>query len=85
MVQSAEDIRTAIKFARDHNLRVTIKSSGHDFLGKSSAHASFSINLMKMKGMLVTTERTDRSEHGEIKVETGVTWREMYQEVRPVV
>ena len=81
MVHNADDIRAAITFARDHNLRVTIKSSGHDFWGRSSAHSSFSINLMEMKEMLVTTDRTDRSEHGELKVETGATWREIYQKV----
>lgn len=81
LVHSAEDIRKAIKFAKDHHLHVTIKSSGHDYLGRSSAHDSFSINLMEMKGMTVTPDRTDRSEYGELKVETGNTWKEIYQEL----
>lgn len=80
IVQSAEDIRAAILFAKHHNLRVTVRSSGHDFLGRSSAHSSFSINLREMKGMRVEPNTT-RSLHGELKVETGVTWKEIYQEV----
>lgn len=81
VVANAEDIQEAILFARKHNLQVTVKSSGHDFLGRSSAHESFNINLMEMKAMTVTKERTVRSEYGEIKVETGATWAEIYEEV----
>ena len=83
MVLNVDDIRTAVLFARKYNLHVTIKSSGFDFLGRSSAHSSFSINLMMMKGMTVNPNSTARSRHGEITVETGVTWREINMEVRP--
>ena len=81
MVRNAEDIRTAILFARRHNLRVTIKSSGSDFLGRSSAYSSFSINLMLMNDMEVNNRTTPRSEHGEIKVQSGATWSEIFKEV----
>lgn len=81
VVKSSDDIKEAILFAKKHKLPVTVKSSGHDFLGRSSAFHSFSINLMEMKSMSVTPDRTPRSEFGEIKVETGLTWAEIYQEV----
>ena len=81
MVRTAEDIRAAILFARQHNLRVTIKSSGSDFLGRSSAHSSFSINLMLMNDIEVNNGTTPRSEHGELKVQSGATWRDIYMEV----
>ncbi|KAJ7656464.1 hypothetical protein DFH06DRAFT_1298289 [Mycena polygramma] len=35
--QTAGDIQAAIKFASAHNLRFAVKSSGHDFLGRSTA------------------------------------------------
>ena len=81
MVLNVEDIRAAILFARKHNLHVTVKSSGADFLGRSSAHTSFSINLMMMKNIEINNYTTPRSEHGEIKVQTGATWKEIYMEV----
>ena len=84
VVESAEDIREAILFAKSHDLPVSVKSSGHDFLGRSSADYSFVINLMDMKSMTVTKERTSRSEYGELKVQTGATWAEIYQKVLKV-
>ncbi|KAI0248046.1 hypothetical protein BJV78DRAFT_1132054 [Lactifluus subvellereus] len=37
---TAEHIQAGIRFAQDYNLRVVIKSSGHDFLGRSTAKNS---------------------------------------------
>ena len=71
----------AVRFAKQHNLRVTIKSKGNELWGRSSAHGSFSINLMEMKHLSVNPEATDRSEHGEVTVETGVTSLSLYEEV----
>lgn len=37
---SVEDFQSAIQFAKDHNLRLVIRNTGHDYLGKSTgAHA----------------------------------------------
>ena len=69
-------------FAKKHGLRVTIKSTGNEMWGKSSAHGSLSINLMEMKNMDVNLAATERNAHGEITVETGVTYGEIYKEVR---
>ena len=79
--KNVEDIQKAVRFAKIHNLRVTIKSIGAERWGRSSAHGSFSINLMEMKYMSVKPEATPRSEHGEVTVETGVTSRVLYEEV----
>ena len=84
VVHSVQDIREAILFARKYNLYVTVKSSGHDFIGRSAAMGSFTINLMEMKKMEVMPQKVDRHEYGEIKVETGLTWAEIYKEVSKV-
>ena len=81
VVHNVHDIQEAILFARKYNLYVTVKSSGHDFIGRSAAMGSFTINLMEMKKMEVMPHKTDRHEYGEIKVETGLTWVEIYEEV----
>ncbi|GAA5962001.1 hypothetical protein JCM21900_002793 [Sporobolomyces salmonicolor] len=41
--QSAEDVAKAVNFSREHNLRLRIKNTGHDYLGRSSDVGSFTI------------------------------------------
>ena len=69
-------------FAKKHGLRVTIKLTGNEMWGKSSAHGSLTINLMEMKNMDVNLAVTERNAHGEITVATGVTYGEIYKEVQ---
>ncbi|KAF8527009.1 FAD-binding domain-containing protein [Hysterangium stoloniferum] len=40
---TVEHIQAAVRFANFHNLKVAIKASGHDFLGRSTAKNSFLI------------------------------------------
>ncbi|RYP44074.1 hypothetical protein DL768_009433 [Monosporascus sp. mg162] len=40
---TADDVSAAVHFARLHNVRLIIKSTGHDLLGRSSGAASLSI------------------------------------------
>lgn len=42
-VSRAEDVIAGIKFARQNNVRLVIKNTGHDFLGKSTGKGSLSI------------------------------------------
>ena len=80
MVKSVNDIKEAILWARKYNLHVTIRSSGHCYLGRSTWDGSFNINLALMKEMEVKLNST-RSTHGEVKVQTGLTWIEIYEKV----
>ena len=67
--RSADDIRVAINFAKQHNLKLAIKNTGHDYLGRSTARGGFLIWTHNMKdisynplfvpqGAPVTTENT---------------------------
>ena len=80
--KSVQDIQHAVRFAKKHNLHVTIKSSGADYWSRSSADGSFCINLMEMKNIQVNTAATSRSEHGEVTVESGVNYGELSEEVK---
>ncbi|KAF8527012.1 FAD-binding domain-containing protein [Hysterangium stoloniferum] len=42
-VTTAEHIQAAVRFAKIHNLKIAIKASGHDFLGRSTAKNSLLI------------------------------------------
>ena len=80
-VETVSDVIECVKFARKHNILVTIKSSGHSYNGRYTHDGSLQINMMKMKYKNVIID-SKRNEAGEIKVETGNTWKEIYEEVR---
>jgi len=48
---TAEHVQQAVTFARNNNIRLNVKSSGHDFLGRSVAPNSLSIWLHYMQGI----------------------------------
>lgn len=54
LVESPSQIQEAVRFARKHNLRLAIKASGHDFLGRSSAPNSLQISTYRMNGITFT-------------------------------
>ena len=79
-VESTADVRNAVLFARKHNLKITVKSSGHDYIGRSTGDMSFQIITSRMKGKHVNLN-SSRSVAGEITAETGNMWIEVYREV----
>ena len=50
-VESADEVSTAIKFACSRNLRLVIKNTGHDYLGRSTGAGSLSIWTHKMQNI----------------------------------
>ncbi|KAG8703845.1 hypothetical protein FRC08_002611 [Ceratobasidium sp. 394] len=47
--QEASDVSKAVMFATKHKLRLVVKNTGHDFLGRSSAAGSLSIWTHQLK------------------------------------
>ncbi|XP_052278620.1 uncharacterized protein LOC127877060 [Dreissena polymorpha] len=83
MVKSAKDIQAVVKFAHAHNLHVTVRSSGHDYMGRSTWEGSFLINLSEMNEMEIDLN-SSRSQYGTVKVQTGLQWQEIYQKLNAV-
>ncbi|OAX85248.1 hypothetical protein ACJ72_00370 [Emergomyces africanus] len=54
LAESPSQIQEAVRFARRHDLRLAIKASGHDFLGRSSAPNSLQISTYRMKDITFT-------------------------------
>ncbi|KAJ7278404.1 FAD-binding domain-containing protein [Mycena rebaudengoi] len=52
--ETVADIQAAVEFASKHNLRVAIKSSGHDTLGRSTAPQSLLIRTTNFKTLAFT-------------------------------
>ncbi|KAK8074893.1 FAD binding domain-containing protein, partial [Apiospora hydei] len=48
---TAEHIKTSLIFAREHNIRVVVRSSGHDFQGRSTAPGALSIWIHHMQAI----------------------------------
>ncbi|CAG8585820.1 unnamed protein product, partial [Penicillium salamii] len=55
-VKEAKHIQEAVKFAAKHNLKLVIKNSGHDFIGRSSAPNSLQIFTHDMKEISIVDE-----------------------------
>src|SRR5262249_27361855 len=51
--ESADDVVAAVSFAREHHLRLVIKGTGHDYLGRSNAPDSLLIWTHKMREVTV--------------------------------
>ena len=47
--RSESDVQAAVNFGRQHNLKLVVKGTGHDFLGRSTARDSFLIWTHNMK------------------------------------
>jgi len=61
----AADVVTCVQFAREHDLRVSIRGGGHSVAGKSVCEGGLMIDLSAMKGLRVDpVERTARAEPG---------------------
>jgi hypothetical protein len=46
-----EDVSAALKFATKHNLRVTVRNTGHDFLARHSGVGGLTISTTGIKGV----------------------------------
>ena len=51
--ESAADVAVAVAFATAHNIRVAVKSSGHDIQGRSTAASSLLIWMARMRNVTV--------------------------------
>ena len=47
--RSESDVQAAVNFAKKHNLKLVVKNTGHDFLGRSTARGGFLIWTHHMK------------------------------------
>src|SRR5512134_234951 len=47
------DVRTAVDFARDHDLLLAVKCGGHSFSGKSTCDGGLQLDLSRLRGVRV--------------------------------
>ncbi|KAL1914867.1 uncharacterized protein VTP21DRAFT_7783 [Calcarisporiella thermophila] len=77
------DIQKTVEFAAKHNLRLVVKNTGHDYLGRSTAPGSLSIWTHFLKNYTFhdsfIPEGCDSSANvPAVTVEAGTQWDEIY-------
>lgn len=85
-VESATQIQAVVNFAVKHNIKIAIKNTGHDFLGRSSAPYSLQISTHKLKSITVVNNFVPQVGSGTtppagikaVTVGAGVQLHDMY-------
>ncbi|CAF3385349.1 unnamed protein product, partial [Rotaria sp. Silwood2] len=78
---TVEHIQTTLQFVSKYNLRLVMKTTGHDYLGRSTAAGSLLLWLHYMKNMTLVrqyTSCTGERISNTIRVGAGVQWGEVY-------
>ncbi|GJE86133.1 FAD-binding domain-containing protein [Phanerochaete sordida] len=82
--RSVEDIQLAINFAAARNLRVVVKNTGHDYLGRSTARGAFLIWTHHLTNLTYhDTFKPAGAPEGEVyhdvmTLGAGVQWQDAY-------
>ncbi len=84
-VESAADIAAAVNFARDKGIRLVIKGTGHDYLGRSNAADSLLVWTHNMRDVTfhpqfrVAGASADTKPVPAMSVAAGARWLEVYK------
>ncbi|KAK7470124.1 hypothetical protein VKT23_001565 [Stygiomarasmius scandens] len=81
--RTVEDVQAAVVFAAEHDLRLVVKNTGHDFLGRSSARGAFMIWTHHLKNTtfnanFVPEGAPDSETYNVLTLQSGVQWFEAY-------
>ncbi|KIJ60446.1 hypothetical protein HYDPIDRAFT_117153 [Hydnomerulius pinastri MD-312] len=85
-VRSVADVQAAVNFAVNHTLKLVVKNTGHDYMGRSAARGSFVVWTHNMKN--ITYEPTfvpqgapANETYDAVTLGAGVQWYEAYDAV----
>ncbi|THU91906.1 FAD-binding domain-containing protein [Dendrothele bispora CBS 962.96] len=81
--RTVEDIQAAVAFAVKHDLRLVVKNTGHDYLGRSSARGAFMIWTHHLKNIthnpnFVPEGASESETYNALTLQSGVQWFEAY-------
>lgn len=81
LAESASDIQIGVNFARTHNLRLTVKASGHDYLGRSTAKNSLLISTHQLQTIVYTDAFIVNGTNlgPAVTLGSGITLQQMYK------
>lgn len=80
----AGQIAAGIRFARQHNLRLVIRNTGHDLLGRSTGHGSLQIWIKYLRTGITFHEKfvqvAGEWEGAAVTIGGGYVWQDVYPE-----
>ena len=85
--RSSGDVAAAVNFARDHNLRLVVKGTGHSYLGTSNAPDSLLIWTRAMDDVTLHDAFLPQGGEGRmapcaaVSVGSGAVWIDLYHKV----
>ncbi|KAK6598450.1 FAD binding domain-containing protein [Botrytis cinerea] len=77
-VSSASDVIAALKFARESNIRLTIKNTGHDFLGRSTGAGSLALWMHNLKDINFLNYSSSLYTGPAVHIGAGVQYADLY-------
>ncbi|KAF1994964.1 FAD binding domain-containing protein [Amniculicola lignicola CBS 123094] len=82
LAKTKQHIKAGIDFARDNNVRLVIRNTGHDFLGRSTGFGSLAINTHGFKDVEFIKRYTGPGtwRGSAVKVGAGVQGRELLRQ-----
>ncbi|EXJ63321.1 uncharacterized protein A1O5_11642 [Cladophialophora psammophila CBS 110553] len=81
---NAAEVQAACRFAYRTGVRLIVKGTGHDFLGRSSGRSSLSIWTHNIRGVNVTMGDSQAKRYGgiaSVKIAAGMRFGEIYQAI----
>ncbi|KAH7014646.1 FAD binding domain protein [Microdochium trichocladiopsis] len=88
LARRADHVQEAVRFAAKNNIKLVIKNSGHDYLGRSAGRDSLQISTYRLKNIAFTDNFVTKGPHGRevshgaaVHVGGGVGLRELYNAV----
>lgn len=82
LATETDHVKAGIDFARSHDLRLIIRNTGHDFLGRSTGWGSLIINTHSFQNTtFIDTYDGPGSYHGPaVRVAAGVQGRSLFRQ-----
>lgn len=78
-IESGKDVATTLAYARQKNIRVVIRNTGHDYNGKSTGAGALAIWTHHLKNITVFDFETPRYTGKVMKMGAGVQAFEAYE------
>ncbi|KAF9011812.1 hypothetical protein BDQ17DRAFT_1503458 [Cyathus striatus] len=87
--RSVEDVQAAVRFAGHNNLRLIVKNTGHDYLGRSAGRGGFMLWTHHLKNItsnpsFVPDGGSPSATFNAITLGAGVQWHEAYDAAQEV-
>ncbi|ROT43662.1 isoamyl alcohol oxidase [Sodiomyces alkalinus F11] len=80
--QTTDHIKASIDFARENNLRLVIRNTGHDFIGRSTGWGALIINTFGFKDVQFIDAWTGAGDYdgGAVRVGAGIQGRDLLRQ-----